>query len=205
MLSANKTMPDALKLLAADSTASIDGYLYPGHVTAITGTGIYEDVAAIYKIPGVVSGFEPLDIMHAILTLTEMIQKGDARVVNEYSRVVRKEGNPLALEKMYEVFEPCDSIWRGLGEIPGSGLKIRDKYKQYDAWKVFGLTQDKGAEPAGCLCGEVLKGRVTPDKCGLFGTKCTPETAVGACMVSSEGTCAAYYKYQLEVEVGSWK
>ena len=196
MLQANKTMPEALKLLAADSTASIDGYLYPGHVSTIIGTGIYEDIALEYKIPGVVAGFEPLDIMHAILTLAGIIKKGEARVVNEYSRVVRKEGNPLALYKMNEAFEPCDSSWRGLGEIPHSGLRIRDKYERFDAWKVFGLTFGTGKEPVGCLCGEVLKGRVTPEECGLYGTKCTPDNPAGACMVSSEGTCAAYYRYR---------
>lgn len=195
MLAANKTMPEALKALSADSLANIGGYLYPGHVSAIIGTGLYDDIAGLFKIPGVVAGFEPLDIMHAILTLAKMINKGDTHVVNEYSRIVRKEGNPIALEKMYEVFEPCDSIWRGLGEIPGSGLKVRDKYELYDTWRIFGISPDKGVEPEGCLCGEVLKGRVTPDKCRLFGAGCTPENPTGACMVSSEGTCSAYYRY----------
>lgn len=198
ILPANKTMPEALKLLAEDSTTQIDGYLYPGHVSAIIGTGLYGEIAEKYGIPGVVAGFEPLDILHAILTMLELCGMPEKHVVNEYSRFVRNEGNPLALEKMYEVFEAADTVWRGLGTIPGSGLAVRSKYEAFDAWKVFGLSNDAGKEPKGCLCGEVLKGRVIPVKCGLFGKACTPESPVGACMVSSEGTCAAYYRYNRE-------
>lgn len=224
VLSANKTMPEALKLLArdrdkksgdsspksgvsgdssskskvrdsGDSSLKLDGFLYPGHVSAITGLGMYDDLSVNYGIPGVVTGFEPLDIMHAIITLAGIIRNSESKVVNEYSRVVKKEGNPVAVKKLFEVFEPCSAIWRGLGEIEGSGLKIRDKYERYDAWKVFGVKPSEGKEPSGCRCGEVLKGGITPDKCGLFGRVCTPETPVGACMVSSEGTCAAYHRF----------
>lgn len=195
MLPANKTMPEALKLLALDSTTEIDGYLYPGHVSAIIGTSLYREIAEKYGIPGVVAGFEPLDILHAILTMLELCEKPDKEVVNEYSRFVKKEGNPLALEKMYEVFGPVDSVWRGLGSIPGSGLAIKSKYEELDAWKVFGLSGEAGEEPKGCRCGEVLKGRILPLNCSLFGKTCMPDNPVGACMVSSEGTCAAYYRY----------
>lgn len=200
LLSANKTMPDALKLLAKESLAGdgsskLDGFLYPGHVSAITGTAMYDGLLRDYGMPGVVTGFEPTDILHALITLAGIIRGGENRVVNEYSRVVRNEGNPAALAKLYEVFEPCPAIWRGLGEIEGSGLKIRDKYERFDAWKVFGVRPSTGKEPVGCRCGEVLKGAVTPDTCRLFGKACTPETPVGACMVSSEGTCAAYYRF----------
>lgn len=195
LLTANKTMPQALKMLASDSSNNINGYIYPGHVSAITGTGLYEEIAEKYRIPGVVTGFEPLDLLHAIHSLTVLAEKGEAQVLNEYSRVVKREGNTLALDKMYEVFEPCDSVWRGLGNLPESGLAIKSKYRALDAWKVFNLPFESGHEPAGCMCGEVLKGRMKPEGCGLFGKVCTPETPTGACMVSSEGTCAAYYRY----------
>lgn len=200
VLSANKTMPAALKLLAkerlsGDGPSKLDGFLYPGHVSAITGTAMYDELSEDCGMPGVVTGFEPTDIIHALITLAGIIRRGESRVVNEYSRVVRKEGNPAALAKLYEVFEPCPAVWRGLGEIEGSGLKIRDKYGRFDAWKVFGVRASIGKEPAGCRCGDVLKGAVTPDACGLFDRACTPEKPIGACMVSSEGTCAAYYRY----------
>lgn len=195
LLSANKTMPQAMKIIAGDKKAKIDGYLYPGHVCAITGVSMAREIAAEYGMPGVVTGFEPLDVLHGIITLTELIRRGEHTVLNEYKRVVREEGNPTAQSSLYEVFEPCSAVWRGFGEIPGSGLALRDKYSEYDAWKVFGLHEEAGREPEGCMCPMVLTGRITPDKCGLFGKKCTPESPAGACMVSSEGTCAAYYRY----------
>lgn len=178
-----------------DSSPNLDGFLYPGHVSAITGTALYEELAAGFGMPGVIAGFEPLDLMHAIISLAGIIRNHENKVINEYSRVVRKDGNPVALEKLFEVFEHCTAVWRGLGRVEGSGLRIRDKYERFDAWKVFGVMPQEGKEPSGCLCGEVLTGRATPGNCGLFGTACTPESPVGACMVSSEGTCAAYYRF----------
>ncbi len=195
VLSANKTVPEALKVLSVDSEIGVDGYLYPGHVSAIIGTGFYDEIAERYGIPGIVAGFEPLDVMHAIISLASNINNKKIVVENQYCRVVTREGNPVALEKMNEVFEARDAVWRGIGCIPGSGLQVRDKYSKHDAWKVFDLRQEAGNEPKGCLCGEVLKGKRTPKDCGLFGKACTPENPVGSCMVSSEGTCAAYYKY----------
>lgn len=202
ILSANKTMPEALKLLArdssskmGDSSSKLDGFLYPGHVSAITGMAMYEELSADFGMPGVVTGFEPLDLMHALITLAGIIRNHENKVVNEYTRVVKREGNPVAVKKLFEVFEPCSAIWRGLGEIEGSGLKVRNRYERFDAWKVFDMKPSEGKEPTGCRCGEVLKGRITPDRCGLFGKACTPETPIGACMVSSEGTCAAYYRF----------
>lgn len=199
VLAANKTMPEALKSLAGDSSIGIDGYLYPGHVSAITGTAMYEDVALKYRIPGVVAGFEPVDILHAVITLSELADKGKAAVVNEYSRVVRPEGNPAAVEKMYEVFEPCDSVWRGLGTIKASGLKLTEKYEHMDARRIFPdetVDTDRDIEPKGCKCAEILKGMAEPCDCPLFGTICTPVNPTGACMVSSEGACAAHYRYK---------
>lgn len=195
ILSANKTMPEALKLLAVDKDIGVNGYLYPGHVSAILGTSLYEELAKDYGVSGVVTGFEPLDMLSAIITLARNIQEGKTVLENQYSRVVSKEGNPLALEKTYEVFEAADAVWRGIGEIPDSGLSVRKEYEDYDAWKVFDIKLDTTEEPKGCLCGEVLKGKKTPKDCKLFNKACTPENPVGSCMVSSEGTCAAYYKY----------
>jgi hydrogenase expression/formation protein HypD len=195
LLSANKTMPRALELIAGDREAGIGGFLYPGNVGAITGTALFDEITEKFGVPGVVTGFEPLDILHGIITLTGLIRSGEGRIENEYRRVVRPEGNPIALSKLNEVFEPCDAIWRGLGMIPMSGLSIREEYAGFDAWKVFELVEEAGTEPAGCLCPQVLTGRVTPDKCMHFGKKCTPDSPVGACMVSSEGTCAAYYRF----------
>jgi len=195
MLCANKTMPEALKVLAVDKDVCVDGYLYPGHVSAIIGTKIYEEMSGSYGIPGVVAGFEPLDILYAIITLVSNINKHKTVVENQYSRVVSPEGNQLALDKMYEVFEPCDAVWRGIGNIQGSGLKIRDKYSEFDAWNMLKDLSFDDSEPIGCLCGEILKGKKTPTECKLYGKLCTPENPVGACMVSSEGTCAAYFRY----------
>jgi len=195
VLSANKTIPQALKILASDGDIAVNGFLYPGHVSAIIGTAFYRELAENFGIPGVVAGFEPLDILGAIIKLITNIKNNKAVVDNLYSRVVPDEGNRVALDKMYEVFEPCDSIWRGIGSIEGSGLRLRAKYGNYDAWKVFDIVQNVSQEPAGCLCGEILKGIKTPRDCSLYDRICTPENPVGACMVSSEGTCAAYYKY----------
>lgn len=195
LLSANKTMPAVLEALASDPEANVDGYLYPGHVSAVTGTGFYEKLADKLGTPGVVAGFEPLDILYAVIKLLEFISEGKAEVFNQYSRIVREEGNPAALEVMNSVFEPCRSYWRGIGEIEGSGLRLRDKYKRFDAWQEFGISHGSLSEPAGCMCGSILKGTKRPLDCALFDKVCTPENPVGACMVSSEGTCAAYHKY----------
>jgi hydrogenase expression/formation protein HypD len=195
LLSANKTIPEALKILSTDKDLGVDGYIYPGHVSSIIGTGFYEEIAEKYGLPGVVTGFEPLDVLHAIITLAANINSSNNIVDNQDKRVVSREGNPVAMQKMYEVFEESDAIWRGIGNIPGSGLKMRDEYSKYDAWKLFDLKLKNIEEPKGCMCGDILKGIKTPKECKLFNTACTPENPVGACMVSSEGTCAAFHKY----------
>ncbi|RCX12224.1 hydrogenase expression/formation protein HypD [Anaerobacterium chartisolvens] len=194
VLTANKTMPNALKALIQED-AGIDGFIYPGHVSAITGTAFYEELLRTHGIPGIVTGFEPLDILRAVITLSDNISSEKKAVENHYSRVVEKEGNAVARAKMYEVFEPCDAVWRGIGGIEASGLCVKHKYRDFDAWRVFGIKQGESFEPEGCMCGEVLKGKKAPCECPLFGGVCTPESPAGACMVSSEGTCAAYYKY----------
>lgn len=195
VLAANKTMPEALKLLASDKENKIDAFLYPGNVSAITGLKPYEELADKYGMSGAVTGFEPLDLLYSLIHLLQGVKENKTVLYNQYSRVVKPEGNPIALSIMNEIFEPCDSTWRGLGSIPGSGLRIKEKYTEFNAAHVFGLVQEEGKEPAGCRCGDVLKGRVIPSECGLFKKTCSPESPVGACMVSSEGTCAAYYRY----------
>lgn len=197
LLTANKTIPEVMKLLLSEKDLAIDGFLYPGHVSAIIGTKFYEEIAEVYKITGVVAGFEPLDLLGAIYKTIENIRKDNAIVENLYSRVVLREGNMIAREKMYEVFEESDAIWRGLGLIPLSGLSLKRKYEEFDAWKQYQIEQVKeDIEPVGCICGDILKGKCQPHDCKLFGKRCTPENPIGACMVSSEGTCAAYFKYQ---------
>ncbi|HEX9059052.1 MAG TPA: hydrogenase formation protein HypD, partial [Clostridia bacterium] len=196
ILCANKTIPEAMRTLSSDKEIGVDGYIYPGHVSAVIGDGLYQELADKYGIPGVITGFEPVDILGAVLKLTELIKNGESRVLNLYGRAVNSEGNPIAVEKAYQVFEECDAIWRGLGLIPMSGLRLREKYESLDAWKLLGGNQEGlEEEPAGCRCGDILKGICIPCDCKLFKTACTPETPVGSCMVSSEGTCAAYYRY----------
>lgn len=196
LLTANKTIPAAMHVLSSDKDVGVDGYLYPGHVSAIIGDGLYRELAEKYGIPGVITGFDPLDILGSIIKLSEHINSGEAVVDNLYSRVVKPEGNKIAIGKIYEVFEECDSIWRGIGNIPGSGLRLKGKYKAYDASSLLNdYNEEAGEEPKGCRCGDILKGKCGPKECKLFGTACTPENPIGSCMVSSEGTCAAYYKY----------
>jgi hydrogenase expression/formation protein HypD len=186
--SAHKVVPPALRaLLEGDNR--IDGFLLPGHVCTITGTEDYEFVPREYHVPCVVSGFEPVDILASIL----MLVRQEEKVEIEYKRSVKREGNPKAKEVMYEVFEPCDSVWRGLGTIKNSGLSIREEFHDRDAGDLVDVPETR--EPEGCRCGEVLQGLIEPTECALFSNSCTPEEPVGPCMVSSEGTCAAYYKY----------
>lgn len=195
VLTANKTMPEAIKTLASDIELHINGFLYPGHVSAIIGTEFYTFIADNMNIGGVVAGFEPLDILYSVNVMVKNISEGRNVLENTYSRLVLKEGNKKAQQKMYEVFEPIDTAWRGIGMIPKSGLGLRNEYSDFDAVKKFDIRTQNSPEPKGCLCGEVLKGKKRPMDCKLFKTKCTPESPVGSCMVSSEGTCAAYYKY----------
>lgn len=195
VLTANKTMPEAIKTLAGDKELAVNGFLYPGHVSAIIGTDFFTDVAYNMKKAGVVAGFEPLDILYSINILVKNISEGNIVLENMYSRIVTKEGNIKAQQKMYEVFQASDAVWRGIGMIPNSGLQLKAEYEMFDAAKKFSIKPKDSPEPKGCQCGEVLKGKKKPSDCKLFKTRCTPENPVGACMVSSEGTCAAYYKY----------
>lgn len=189
------TLPPALDALLALPALRVDAFLGPGHVSTVTGTGMYAAVAASGR-PVVVSGFEPLDLLLAIEAVLEQLRAGRAEVRNLYRRVVRPEGNPVALAAMAEVFEAREHFeWRGLGSLPASGLRLRARWAAHDAERRFGLRSAPVADPRGCRCAEVLVGRIEPRDCRLFGSACTPRTPVGACMVSSEGACAAEYAW----------
>jgi hydrogenase expression/formation protein HypD len=195
-LCAHKTMPRAMEALLKDQQVKIDGFICPGHVSVITGAAMYRFICEQYHIPCVVSGFEAWDMLKSIAMLLQQIADGRADVEVEYSRSVTEHGNAAALRLMDEVFEPCDVSWRGIGTISGSGLAIREKYAQFDAARALGVHFGEAHVNPLCLCGNVLRGVATPLDCRLFGRGCSPVHPVGPCMVSSEGVCAAYYKYE---------
>jgi hydrogenase expression/formation protein HypD len=191
-----KTMPEALTALVRSKEVAIDGFICPGHVSAITGLSIYTPLSRDYHIPCVVSGFEPNDILLTIEMLAQQIKDGRAEVENEYTRVVKPAGNPKAIEVLDEVFVACDSEWRGLGKIAGSGFAIREAFKGHDAGEAFSVSLPEPRENKGCLCGKVMSGLASPVDCRLFATACTPESPLGACMVSSEGACGIRFLYR---------
>ena len=193
--SAHKIVPPALKALLDSDDVRIDGLILPGHVSTIIGSRPYEFIASDYKVPSVITGFDAEDILQGIMMLLEQIASGRANVEIQYTRVVREEGNKKAQSLMNEYFEPCDANWRGIGTIPMSGLKLRDRVTRWDVKHVFEIDMPDSQEPKGCQCGLVLRGVKIPTDCRLFGKTCTPEHPIGACMVSTEGSCAAYYKY----------
>ncbi|MCK5558550.1 MAG: hydrogenase formation protein HypD [Candidatus Hydrogenedentes bacterium] len=197
VLVGHKLVPPALVALLQDKEVKIDGFICPGHVSTIIGAKAYEPIVNEFGVPCVVAGFEPVDILAALSWLVEMVVTGKPQVRNAYTRVVTENGNTAALKCMYEVFEAQDSTWRGLGTIPASGLTMKDAYEELDAVNRFGLTMQDVPEISGCCCGDVLRGAIEPTECALFAVRCTPERPVGPCMVSSEGTCAAFYKYRL--------
>lgn len=193
---AHKNMPGALELIANDPKVKINGLILPGHVSTITGIKPYEFLADKYKIPGVVSGFEAVDIMQSIEMLVSQIANNEHKIQNEYTRGVNTEGNIKAQNLINEVFDTCDSAWRGLGNIPQSGYKIKEKFKCFDAEQAFDIKPEQTKENSACKCGDVLRGIISPKDCPLFSKICNPENPVGPCMVSTEGSCAASYKYQ---------
>ncbi len=194
LFSSHKIMPPAMEALI-DEGVKIDGYIAPGHVSTITGSGIYQDIPKKYKLGVVISGFEPVDLLRSILMLVKQIETGKYSVENGYRRVVKDEGNTIALQMLDEVFELRDDWWRGLGVLPKSGMKVRDKYKKYDAEVMIPVEVEPTKEEKGCICGEILKGLKNPKDCKLFGKACTPNNPVGACMVSHEGACNAYFRF----------
>ena len=196
VFSVHKATPAALRAIAQDPETAIDGFILPGHVSTIIGLEPYEFLVCEFGIPGVVCGFEPVDILEGVASLVEMIQRGKPSIGNAYGRGVSPQGNLVAQQLLQRVFEPCDAIWRGLGELPNSGLAIRPAYERFDASKRFDVVVEPTREARGCRCGDVLRGVIAPTQCPLFGTACTPEHPTGPCMVSSEGSCAAYWRYR---------
>lgn len=194
LLTALKAVPPALDALVADPALAIDGFLCPAHVSAIIGAAAYEPYARDHGRPCVVAGFEPLDILLGVRGLLEQLVAGEARVENQYARVVRPHGNQAARRLMAEVLRPVDAWWRGLGVLPGSGLALAEGYEHLDAAVRFGRPITPGRPNPACRCGDVLKGLIEPRGCALFGGPCTPDQPYGPCMVSSEGSCAAAWK-----------
>ena len=195
ILTSHKLIPPAMKALLDADDVRIDGFLCPGHVSTIIGSHPYEFIPEKYGVPCVIAGFEPLDILQSILMLVRQIESSNARVEIEYRRAVRPEGNVTALKMLEDVFEICDVPWRGLGVVPQSGLALRGKYNQFDACSAFGVSVERSSGPEGCLCGDILRGVKLPSDCIFFGRACIPDSPVGPCMVSSEGTCAAHFRY----------
>lgn len=194
-LSLHKTVPDALRALANDPDVAVSGLILPGHVSAIIGAEPYRFLADEFGVPCVIAGFEPIDVLQAILMLVTQLAEGRAEVEIGYTRAVRPGGNPTAVAAMRASFESTDAEWRGIGVIPGTGLALRPELARFDARVRVPVTPPEPREIPGCQCGDVLRGVVLPFECRLFGTGCTPEHPIGPCMVSSEGSCAAYYRY----------
>ncbi len=192
---AHKTVPIALEALINDPDVEIDAFILPGHVSTIIGSQPYEFLAEKYSVPGVITGFEPVDVLQGVYMILKQIEEGRAEIEIAYHRGVAPEGNPHAREMVDTVFEPIDADWRGIGVIPGTGLGIREEFSAYDATKRFTLELPEPKEIKGCQCGEVLRGITLPFECKLFARGCTPEHPIGPCMVSSEGSCAAYYRF----------
>ncbi|MGC9316027.1 MAG: hydrogenase formation protein HypD [bacterium] len=191
-----KVVPPALRLLCEHPLLQIDGFILPGHVSAIIGTKPYGFVASEFGIPGVITGFTDDDIADGLLLLSDMISSGNPRIVNSYRRAVTDEGNIAAQRLIDKVFEPDDAYWRGIGFFPKSGLKLRQEYSKFDIREYIDLPDSEPPPDSRCRCGEVILGRILPTECPQFGTNCTSENPLGPCMVSSEGACAAYYKYR---------
>jgi len=184
-------MPNAYNALVG----SADAFLYPGHVNAITGNAACKKLCEEKGVSGVVAGFTASELMTALAVCIKLLDRGEPFFKNCYPRVVKDEGNPAAIRIMNEVMQPCDSEWRGLGVIPMSGMELKDDYAGFDARKKYSMPEIKGKPNPACRCGDVLQGKCKPSDCKVFGKVCTPLHPVGACMVSDEGACSAYYQY----------
>ena len=196
VLVAHVLVPPAIRLLLESPRNRVQGFIAPGHVCTVMGFREYQALSREFRIPFVVGGFEPLDLLEAIAMLVRQLESGRAEVENQYVRSVTREGNPAAQGLIAEVFEVCDRKWRGIGPIPASGLRLRPALARYDAEQVFDLEDFDAEEPAECISAEVLQGLKAPTDCAAFGSRCTPENPLGAPMVSSEGACAAYHRYR---------
>lgn len=196
VLMSHVLVPPAIAAIMESPQCRVEGFLAAGHVCTVMGTAEYERLAERFRVPIVVTGFEPLDILHGIELCVRQLEDGRAVVENQYARSVRPEGNPVAKRQVFEVFEVSPRKWRGIGEIPGSGLRLRREYESFDAELRFGVADLTAPEPVECIAGEILQGLKKPRQCSAFGVRCTPEHPLGAPMVSSEGACAAYYRYR---------
>jgi hydrogenase expression/formation protein HypD len=195
VFSTHKLTPPATRAILNAGEVALDGIIGPGHVTTVIGSDGWRFLPDEYGIPCAVAGFEPLDILRAILALVEMTEAGRPDVANTYARSVQPEGNVAAQQAMEQVFEVADAEWRGLGTVPASGLRLRETYARFDAARAFPVEVPPAREPPGCRCGDILRGVLLPTECPLFGKICVPQSPVGPCMVSVEGACAAYYRY----------
>ena len=196
VICAHKLIPAALELLMSQSLLKIDGIISPGHVSTIIGLKPYEIFSQGYRIPNVIAGFEPNDVLLSILMLLKQVRDKKYDTINEYSRVVKPEGNKVAQKIIADVFESISSPWRGIGRIADGGLAIREEYQEFDAEKKFNIEIKKSQDiPPGCSCHLIMVGKLYPYECKLFGKSCTPINPIGPCMVSMEGTCSIYYKY----------
>jgi len=195
ILSSLRLIPPALRALLSSKKLALDGFLLPGHVSVIIGAAPYSFLVREFAIGGVITGFEALDILEGVSMLLRQKKEARAAIEIQYRRAVKEGGNPRALGIMDEVFMPVDASWRGLGTIPDSGLALREEFRGMDAAQAFDIPYEEVDDPPGCRCGEVLQGLIRPPECPLFGTRCTPQYPVGPCMVSSEGSCAAFYRY----------
>ena len=196
MLVSHVLVPPAIRALLGSPRNRVQGFIGPGHVCTVMGYREYEELARVFGVPIVVGGFEPLDLLEAILMLVTQLEEGRVAVENQYVRSVTCDGNRLARKILADVFEVCDRKWRGIGVIPESGLRLRAEYAEFDADRILGTEGVTANEPAECISAEVLQGLRKPTDCSAFGTRCTPENPLGAPMVSSEGACAAYYQYR---------
>ena len=188
-------VPPMLAAILQAPENRVQAFLGPGHVCTVMGYREYESITRCYRTPIVITGFEPVDLLEGVLLAVRQLEEGRAAVENAYPRVVSREGNPSARELIAEVFEVCDRKWRGIGTIPKSGYRLRHEYRDHDAERLYDLEAIETLESPACISGQILKGLKKPKDCPAFGTSCTPETPLGATMVSSEGACAAYYAY----------
>jgi len=196
MLASHVLVPPAIRLLLRSSDNRVQGFIAPGHVCTVMGCQQYEELVSEFQVPIVVGGFEPVDLLEAILMLVRQLEQGHAKLENQYVRSVTRLGNVPAQEMLEKVFEVADQKWRGIGLIPLSGLRLRPKFSEHDAERVFGMAEIHVEEPAECISALVLKGLKKPTDCSAFATRCMPESPLGAPMVSAEGACAAYYRYR---------
>jgi hydrogenase expression/formation protein HypD len=200
LLVSHVLVPPAMTALLEAPDNRVQGFLGPGHVCTVMGNGEYEPIARRYRVPIVVTGFEPIDLLEGVLRVVQQLETGRAEVENQYSRAVRAEGNAEARKLIAEVFEVCDRKWRGIGPIPSSGFRLRPEYRDHDAERLFDVADLETQESTVCISGQILRGLKKPHECPAFGKECTPQTPLGATMVSSEGACAAYHAYGRHLE-----